>query len=98
MLGHSVVMPITSPFWPVCRLPERLCADGLSPRQGLFHKAIGQSAACVNTMPEQDANGYARGARLLDALAVDSMAAARAWTQKPWSAPVSPVAGKQRAG
>ena len=21
-----------------------------------------------------------------------------AWTQKPWSAPVSPVAGKQRAG
>ena len=57
---------------------QSVCALMASPRaRGLFHKAIGQSAACVNTMPEQDANGYARGARLLDTLAVDSMAAAR---------------------
>jgi len=46
--------------------------------QGLFHKAIGQSAACVNPLTKADANGYQRGRALADALGASSIEALRA--------------------
>ena len=45
--------------------------------QGLFHKAIGQSAACVNPLTKADANGYQRGQALVDALGASSIEALR---------------------
>lgn len=45
-----------------------VCALMASPlSQGLFHKAIGQSAACLNP-PGRDANGERRGRALVDAV------------------------------
>jgi para-nitrobenzyl esterase len=41
--------------------------------QGLFHKAIGQSAACVNQLTQADANGHERGQALVDALGAASI-------------------------
>lgn len=41
--------------------------------QGLFHKAIGQSAACVNQLTKADAKGYERGAALVEALGATSI-------------------------
>ena len=45
--------------------------------QGLFHKAIGQSAACVNQLTKADAKGYERGQALVEALGVSSIEALR---------------------
>ena len=45
--------------------------------QGLFHKAIGQSAACVNQLTKADAKGYERGQALVQALGVSSLEALR---------------------
>lgn len=57
---------------------QSVCALMASPlAQGLFSKAIGQSAACVNTIPKQDANGYERGRALVDALDATTLAALR---------------------
>ncbi len=48
---------------------QSVCALMASPlAQGLFHKAIGQSAACVAPLAPKDANGYQRGQALADAL------------------------------
>ena len=41
--------------------------------QGLFHKAIGQSAACVNQLTKADAQGYERGQALVEALGATSI-------------------------
>ena len=41
--------------------------------QGLLHKAIGQSAACVNQLTKADANGYERGQALVEALGTASI-------------------------
>ena len=40
--------------------------------EGLFHKAIGQSAGCVTPLSVADANGYARGELLVQALGAKS--------------------------
>ena len=51
---------------------QSVCALMASPlAQGLFHKAIGQSASCLNPMPAADANGFERGSRLAAALHAD---------------------------
>lgn len=42
--------------------------------EGLFHKAIGQSAGCVTPLSVADANGYARGELLVQALGATSAA------------------------
>jgi len=48
---------------------QSVCSLLVSPMaEGLFHKAIGQSAACLNPLPVSDANGFARGERLVAAL------------------------------
>ena len=50
---------------------QSVCSLMVAPlAQGLFHKAIGQSAACVRPISEQDSNGLLRGARLVDSLAI----------------------------
>ena len=41
--------------------------------KGLFHKAIGQSASCVNPMSTADASGQERGVMLVEELGVDSI-------------------------
>ena len=52
-----------------------VCALMASPlAQGLFHKAIGQSAACVLELPAGDSAGLERGQRLVDALPGDGSA------------------------
>ena len=57
---------------------QSVCALMASPlARGLFHKAIGQSAACVNTIPSEDANGFTRGERLVSKLALSSVQAMR---------------------
>ena len=57
---------------------QSVCALMASPlADGLFSKAIGQSAACVNTIAEQDANGYERGGKLVDALDATTLRALR---------------------
>ena len=61
----------------VCSLMASPLADGL------FHKAIGQSAGCAHTSPlnaaaSRDANGHQRGERLVDALGVTDVDALRA--------------------
>ena len=57
---------------------QSVCALMAAPlARGLFHKAIGQSAACVNTIPDTDANGFARGERLVKDLALSSTQAMR---------------------
>ena len=53
---------------------QSVCALMASPlSRGLFHKAIGQSAACVGPAPGRDANGYARGQELVGHLNVNSL-------------------------
>ena len=48
---------------------QSVCSLMASPlARGLFHKAIGQSAACTSPRPLIDANGQARGQALVDAL------------------------------
>lgn len=48
---------------------QSVCSLMVSPlARGLFHKAIGQSAACVSPIPTKDPNGLLRGARLVEAL------------------------------
>lgn len=50
---------------------QSVCALMASPlAEGLFHKAIGQSAACVNPLPERDPAGLERGARLVEAMGI----------------------------
>ncbi len=45
---------------------QSVCSLMVSPlARGLFHKAIGQSAACVNPLPAPDADGMRRGERLI---------------------------------
>ena len=57
---------------------QSVCALMASPlAEGLFSKAIGQSAACVNTIPEQDANGYERGRALVNTLDATTLVALR---------------------
>lgn len=41
--------------------------------QGFFHKAIGQSAGCVNPLIKVDANGYERGEAFIRALGASSI-------------------------
>lgn len=48
-----------------------LMASGAA--RGLFHRAIGQSAACVNPLSTDDANGYGRGSLLVSALGAKSL-------------------------
>jgi len=48
---------------------QSVCSLMASPlAQGLFHKAIGQSASCVSPMAEPDADGFIRGKSLAKAL------------------------------
>ncbi len=48
---------------------QSVCALMASPlADGLFHKAIGQSAACISPITPKDANGYLRGEKLIAAL------------------------------
>ena len=57
---------------------QSVCALMASPlARGLFHKAIGQSAACVNTIPTQDMDGYERGKKLVSALKANTLGALR---------------------
>ena len=53
---------------------QSVCSLTTSPlSRGLFHKAIGQSAACVGPAPKSDVAGLERGGRLVDALQVTSL-------------------------
>lgn len=53
---------------------QSICTLMASPRaRGLFHRAIGQSAANVGPAPEKDANGFERGAKLVDHLGATSI-------------------------
>jgi para-nitrobenzyl esterase len=57
---------------------QSVCALMASPlARDLFHKAIGQSAACVNTIPTQDMDGYERGTKLVNALEANTLGALR---------------------
>ena len=57
---------------------QSVCALLASPlAEGLFHKAIGQSAACLAPAGSTDENGYQRGAELVDATGADSLEALR---------------------
>lgn len=57
---------------------QSVCSLMTSPLSaGLFHKAIGQSAACVGPAPTQDANGQQRGQALVEALGTHSLEALR---------------------
>ncbi|MFT5577843.1 MAG: para-nitrobenzyl esterase [Paraglaciecola psychrophila] len=48
---------------------QSVCSLMVSPLAvNLFHRAIGQSAACVSPIPSADANGIIRGTLLVDAL------------------------------
>lgn len=48
---------------------QSVCSLMVSPQaEGLFHKAIGQSAACVSPISAKDSNGLIRGGRLVDVL------------------------------
>jgi len=48
---------------------QSVCSLMVSPlARGLFHKAIGQSAACVNPQSPSDANGFERGLQLTNTL------------------------------
>ena len=48
---------------------QSVCALMASPlARGLFHKAIGQSAACVDATPRKDEAGLERGSALVEAL------------------------------
>jgi len=52
---------------------QSICSLMASPlAKGLFHKAIGQSAACVGPAPGQDINGHERGEALVRALPQDN--------------------------
>ncbi len=52
---------------------QSVCALMASPlAQGLFQKAIGQSAACVNPLPASDPGGLARGAKLVETLGISA--------------------------
>lgn len=58
---------------------QSVCSLMASPlAQGLFHKAIGQSAACVGPAPRRDAAGLERGEKLVEFLGADSLEALRA--------------------
>ena len=61
---------------------QSVCALLASPlARGLFHKAIGQSASCLNSIGSADPHGLERGTALVDALgAGDDLAAMRAAT------------------
>jgi len=62
---------------------QSVCSLMASPlAKGLFHKAIGQSAGCAHPSPlnaaaGKDANGFARGVRLVEALDVNNVNALR---------------------
>ena len=57
---------------------QSVCSLMASPlARGLFHKAIGQSAACVGPAPSRDADGSIRGSKLVDELAVANLAELR---------------------
>jgi len=48
---------------------QSVCSLMVSPlAANLFHKVIGQSAACVSPLPVADADGIIRGSKLVDAL------------------------------
>ena len=48
---------------------QSVCSLMASPlSKGLFHKAIGQSASCLNPQSSRDLNGHQRGIALVDAL------------------------------
>ena len=58
---------------------QSVCSLMTSPlAQGLFHKAIGQSAACVGPAPRRDPAGLERGERLVAELGAESLDALRA--------------------
>jgi para-nitrobenzyl esterase len=58
---------------------QSVCSLMVSPSaQGLFHKAIGQSAACVNPLSVEDASGHLRGSALVESLGADSFEALQA--------------------
>ena len=58
---------------------QSVCSLMASPlSQGLFHKAIGQSAACVGPAPRRDPAGLERGEALVAELGVESLEALRA--------------------
>ncbi|NKC00203.1 MAG: carboxylesterase family protein [Pseudomonadales bacterium] len=53
---------------------QSVCSLMASPlAQGLFHKAIGQSAACVGPAPQRDPAGLERGEKLVDLLGATSL-------------------------
>jgi para-nitrobenzyl esterase len=58
---------------------QSVCSLMTSPMaEGLFHKAIGQSAACVGPPPRRDANGFERGEQLVAATNAANLDALRA--------------------
>ena len=53
---------------------QSVCLLMASPSaQGLFNKAIGQSAGCVNPLTMADANGHLRGSALVESLGAQSL-------------------------
>lgn len=57
---------------------QSVCTLMTSPlARGKFHKAIGQSAACVGPSPARDADGRERGARLVEAVGAPDLTALR---------------------
>ena len=58
---------------------QSVCSLIVSPSaQGLFHKAIGQSAACVNPLSVEDPSGHLRGSALVQSLGALSLEALQA--------------------
>jgi len=57
---------------------QSVCSLMASPlAAGLFHKAIGQSAACLDPAPGRDMAGHERGRRLVDELSISDLASLR---------------------
>jgi para-nitrobenzyl esterase len=58
---------------------QSICSLMASPlAKGLFHKAIGQSAACVGPAPKHDINGQQRGEKLANELNATNLSELRA--------------------
>jgi para-nitrobenzyl esterase len=63
---------------------QSICSLMASPlAKGLFHKAIGQSAACVGPAPKHDINGQQRGEKLANELKATNLSELRASSPEP---------------
>ena len=72
---------------------QSVCSLMASPlAQGLFHKAIGQSAGSVGPAPQKDLNGFQRGEALVNELSVNNLNLLREKT------PAQILAASQKTG